>query len=167
MKKLTPLDVERLLTIPQKDYEEVHVTNYPTRGFMLQDGRWLDLGGQDHRFINGMVEFDPATEESFNQSRSRKMLHIMKMAGLIRFIPESQVFQVVTRPTSEQIREISDFFIKHKKVEVEFGTNAPSKEYTEGYEDDLIRDLRNYGGEPKCASIANVLRRVAQELYGI
>lgn len=152
-KKLTDSDVEKLLTTPQKNYEEVLVTDYPSRGFLLQDGRWLDIGGhQDHRFINGMVQFDPATEESFNHSQSRKMLHIMKMAGMIRFIPESKMFQVITRPTSAQIAEIKDFLVKHGKIEIEFGINNPSKGYlTEDYLDDLTEDLRNYQGESRCA----------------
>jgi hypothetical protein len=139
-------DVERLLTTPQEDYEEVIVHDTPCRGFLMADGSWLDIGGQDHRFINGMIEFDTKTEESFNHSQTKKMFHIMKLAKIIRFLPESKKFHTLTKPTRDQIHEIMKYCENHHKMEVEYGNSIP-KDYNPDEIYLLQEDLNNYNGE--------------------
>lgn len=147
-RKLSGRDVEELLITPQEDYEEVEVLDIPVRGYLMSDGRWLSIGGQqDHRFINGMVQFDRRTEESFRTNETLKMLHIMRVANLIRYIPESDMFQILVKPTYNQIKELFKYCEREGKIEIEYGTNNPSKEYTKEYVDELEDDLKNYNGE--------------------
>lgn len=147
-RKLDGIDVERLLTTPQENYEDVTVVDQPTRGYLLADGSWLDLAGQDHRFINGMVTFDKRTEEKFGTgSPTKKMLYIMKMANLIRYIPEGKSLQIITKPTRSQIREIWKLCEDRGKINIEFGINTDTKEYTSGNLEELEEDLKNYNGE--------------------
>lgn len=113
---------------------------------MLSDGQWLDIGGQDHRFINGMVKFDKRTEESFGYTNTKKMHYIMKLAKLIRFIPESRVFQTLTKPTQDQVHEIVKYCERHGKIEVGFGLKTP-REYSSKATYELEDDLSSYNGE--------------------
>jgi hypothetical protein len=93
-----------------------------------------------------MVEFDKMTEESFSHSASKKMYYIMKMAKLIRFLPESKVFHTLTKPTRDQIHEIVKYCEDNKKVEVEFGFKEP-RIYSSDEIYLLEDDLSNYNGE--------------------
>ena len=144
-KRLSGDDVERILTSPHKDYPEVSVHDTPCRGFLLSDGSWLDIGGQDHRFINGMVNFDKKTEDSFGHSASNKLYYIMKLAKLIRFLPESEVFHTLAKPTRDQIHEIMKYCEKNNQVEVEYGFKNPRK-YSSDELDILQDDLNGYSG---------------------
>ena len=130
------------LTTPNEDFDNVKITDQPMRGFLLPSGEYLGIGEQDHRNINGMVDYGKKYEEE-NQTeyggRTKKMYKIMRDAQAIRWLPETNSFQAVTKPTRGQLRAIEDFVKEHGSVEVELGENGKTETYTP----DNIYDLEN------------------------
>lgn len=113
---------------------------------MLPSGEYLDIGGQDHRYINGMVDYGKSKENYYssphtNGGRTEKMLDIMKDSGAIRFIPEANQFQILSSPTNKQLTQIENYVKKNGKVEVEIGKNAETKTYDENDIFDLENDV--------------------------
>jgi GGDEF domain-containing protein len=133
------------LTDPGEDYkDDVEVVDYVARGYLLPDGNYLSIGaGQDHRFINGMVDLGKKLEDKFKNERTSKMFYIMRSSGAIRFLPETNSFQILKDPTREQMRAIGRYIKDNGSVEIELGENKPSRTYTEDNLFELEDDLGN------------------------
>jgi hypothetical protein len=127
---------------PKEGYEDITITDNPAKGFLLPDGNYLGVAGvsDDHRVINGMVKY-PGEDETAYGFQSKKMFRIMRDSGIIRFIPESNSFQIVKEPTRDQVRTIGNYIKENGKAEVEFGENRPSHTYTEDNLFELEEDL--------------------------
>ena len=105
-------------TILHRILKENYTEDYPsaTSGYLLPDGRWLDLilkedkdrGGwyrNDHRCIGHYLNRSKYEED---QSGTDRMYRFMRY-GNIRFMPESGSFEFIKRPTREQIWAIQDY----------------------------------------------------------
>jgi len=57
------------------------------------------------------------------------MKYIMKESGIIRFIPESNSFQILSKPTGKQLSQIEKYAKENGRVEVEIGENGAYKTY--------------------------------------
>lgn len=106
------------ITIIRRALKENYAEDYPssTSGYLLPDGRWLDLilkgdkdrGGwyrNDHRCIGCYLNRSKYEE---GQSGTDRMYRFMRY-GNIRFMPESGSFEFIKRPTREQIWAIQDY----------------------------------------------------------
>ncbi|MFA5346011.1 MAG: hypothetical protein WC315_07050 [Candidatus Omnitrophota bacterium] len=134
--------LEQLLT-PKEDYEGIKISDEPAKGFMLPDGRYLGVAGvsDEHRVINGLVDFGK-DDEGYEHNRTAKMYRIMEEAEVVRFIPESNAFQLKSEPTRQQVRAIERYIKENGSAEVEF-KNRKSNTYTEDnlyeFEEDIER----------------------------
>jgi diguanylate cyclase (GGDEF)-like protein len=130
--------IDQILNQPE-GYEDIQITDMPAKGFMLPDGRYLDVTGisDEHRVINGMVSYP---DDSNQTNRTQKMYRIMKDAELIRFIPESNSFQLKTAPTRDQVRELGRYIKDNGEAEIEF-ENGRSARYTAESLFELEEDL--------------------------
>ena len=136
--------ITKKLIEPDEEFPEFEVVDFPVRGYLLNNGEWLSIGrGNDHRYINGKIYFPEKTEKSF-MGQTDKMFYIMKKAGMIRFMPEANYLQILTKPTYEQRREIKNLLHEVERFWIEYGTNSPSFEYSSDYDEELVNDLENY-----------------------
>lgn len=136
----------------QKAIDVFGTTYYKTRaGFMLKDGRLLDLtygGGprEDHRNIqDAFDDVDLETDSDY-------LIGFMN-EGNIRLIPEIPGIDVATEPTVQQRKSLKDYiqyWINHKKhFEIQYsnekGQQIGWKEYNGYYPvDNIIEDLLNH-----------------------
>jgi hypothetical protein len=103
-------------------YDDVEIN--PDFGkFLLPDGNYLSFDN-DHRYILGMADME---DEQMN--RTEQLMKLMKKTQLIRVIPESGVFQIVSKITSDQKRTMLDYLTINGSIEVEFGENRMSQRY--------------------------------------
>ncbi len=141
-----PVLKQILSQVGTDDYDNVQIYDEFIRGFMLPDGQYLAID-QDHRYINGMVDLGEKLEEKFNGSyggRTQKMFYIMKAANLIRCIPEhGYYFQIVTKPTYEQHKELMRCLKEFGQIEIEYGFNGKTINYYEEESYLLDEDLEN------------------------
>ena len=136
----------------QKAIDVFGTTYYKTRaGFMLKDGRLLDLtygGGprEDHRNIqDAFDDVDLETDSDY-------LIKFMN-EGNIRLIPEIPGINVATEPTIQQRKSLKDyiqFWINHERhFEIQYsnekGQQIGWKEYNGYYPvDNIIEDLLNH-----------------------
>lgn len=136
----------------QKAIDALGITYYKTRaGFMLKDGRMLDLtyGGnprEDHRAIQD------AFDDMDLETASDYLIEFMN-EGNIRLIPELPGIDIVKEPTAQQqktLRDYIQFWINHERhFEVQYsnekGQQIGWKEYNGYYSvDSIIEDLLNH-----------------------
>lgn len=136
----------------QKAIDALGITYYKTRaGFMLKDGRMLDLtyGGnprEDHRAIQD------AFDDMDLETASDYLVEFMN-EGNIRLIPELPGIDIVKEPTAQQQKALKDyiqFWINHERhFEVQYsnekGQQIGWKEYNGYYSvDSIIEDLLNH-----------------------
>ena len=106
---------------------------------------YLAIGsGNDHRYINGLVDFGDEDETSYGY-QSNKMRKIMSRAGLIRLIPESNTFHIIAEVTKEQRRAIIKYIKEYDYANVEFG-DVKANKYTEDNLHELEEDLDTFRG---------------------
>ena len=136
----------------QKAIDALGITYHKTRaGFMLKDGRMLDLtyGGnprEDHRAIQD------AFDDMYLETASDYLIEFMN-EGNIRLIPALPGIDIVKEPTAQQqkaLRDYIQFWINHERhFEVQYsnekGQQIGWKEYNGYYSvDSIIEDLLNH-----------------------
>jgi hypothetical protein len=128
--------------------KEFGVTDDPgTGGFILPEGNFLDLSGgggfrcMDHRSILSAYPRNVNYNVTY-PSRTEAMENIMKVAGLIRWMPERWYAELVTRPTAGQIATLLELG-SHRplSVEVKRGYNKKEYDYSPETIDLLLEDL--------------------------
>lgn len=136
----------------QKAIDTFGTTYYKTRaGFMLKDGRLLDLtynGGPrgDHRNIqDAFDDMDLETDSDY-------LIEFMN-EGNIRLIPELPGIDVVKEPTAQQQKALKDYILfwinRERHFEVQYsnekGQQVGWKEYNGYYPvEDIVEDLLNH-----------------------
>lgn len=98
--------LEQLIKAQAESYGSGTTTDPFTGGFILPDGRFLNMGmygtrGDDHRVITWVLPRSSKIDTAWDG-----LVHVARKANLVRWQPENWSLSIFTKPTAQQLATI-------------------------------------------------------------